>query len=263
MRGINRYIEDLLRGRRPRDFLASPDEATLARTAITLRSARPGSGAPTEEFVTGLHKRLAAEIEDRRPEPHVPGRPRRAFMRAATAAAAIATGTVIGRLLTARTAHTAVPPGGAIVPDEGRWQAVLTSADLPDGAVRPFTMSALTGFVERTGGRLRAVSGTCTHQGCRLSLAEPPTQLECPCHGAVFALDGTVIRHQLSIDLTALPRISVRESGGVVQVLAPGPQPPGRSRPDRADRAESPEERGVLHLCRRGRGRAAGAQPCG
>ena len=222
MRGINRYIEDLLRGHRPRDFRASPDEATLARTAIILRSARLGSGAPTEEFVSGLHKRLASELEDTRPEPHhVAGRPRRVFMRAASAAAAVATGTVLGRLFTARNTATALQSGGAIIPDEGSWQVVLASADLPDGAVRPFALSTLTGFVERVGGRLRAVSGICTHQGCRLSLAEPPTQLDCPCHGAVFALDGTVIRHQLSVHLTPLPQIPVRESGGVVQVRAP------------------------------------------
>jgi cytochrome b6-f complex iron-sulfur subunit len=237
MRGINRYIEDLLRGHRPRDFRASPDEAALARTAITLRSARPGSGAPAEEFAAGLHKRLASELEDTRPEPHVAGRPRRAVIRAASAAAAVATGTVLGRVLTARSAATALQPGGAIVPDEGSWQAVLASADLPDGAVRPFALSTLTGFVERAGGQLRAVSGICTHQGCRLSLAEPPTQLDCPCHGAVFALDGTVISHRLSVQLTALPRILVRESDGVVQVRAPEPaaaEPitPGQNRHD-------------------------------
>jgi len=223
MRGINRYIEDLLLGHRPQGFRASPDEAALARTAITLRAARPGSGAPAEEFAAGLRKRLVSELEDARPESRDPGRPRRAFIRAGTAAAAIATGAVAGRLLTPGGAATALPPGGTIVPDEGSWQAVLASADLPDGAVRPFALPALTGFVERTGGRLRAVSGICTHQGCRLSLAQPPTQLDCPCHGAVFALDGTVIRHRLSVQLTPLPEIVVRESGGVVQVRAPGP----------------------------------------
>lgn len=238
MRGINRYIEDLLHGDRPPGFRASPDEATLARTAITLCLARPGSGAPTEEFVTGLHKRLAAELEDTRPEPHVAGRPRRAFMRAGTAAAAVATGTVLGRLFTARNAATALPPGGAIIPDEGSWQAVLASRDLPDGAVRPFALSTMTGFVQRAGGGLRAVSGICTHQGCRLSLAEPPTQLDCPCHDAAFALDGTVIRHRLSVQLTALPQISVRESGGVVQVRAP--RSPGLPSADDATPGQKP-----------------------
>jgi Rieske Fe-S protein len=32
--------------------------------------------------------------------------------------------------------------------------------------VRPFTAGAVSGFVERVDGQLRAVSGICTHQGC-------------------------------------------------------------------------------------------------
>jgi cytochrome b6-f complex iron-sulfur subunit len=238
MRGITRYIEDLLRSRRPRAFRADPDEAALAQVAITLRAARPGSGAPTEEFVTGLHKRLAAELEpgpDRTgPDRTGPARPRRAFVRAASVAAgAAAAGAGLDQLLARPGAVTGAanrPAPGGIDPDRGSWQAILASADLPDGAVHPFTLTTLTGFVERAGGRLRAVSGICTHQGCRLELADAATELACPCHGATFALDGAVLRHRLSVQLTALPRIAVRESGGVVQVYAPrsgaaGPSP--------------------------------------
>lgn len=228
MRGIKRYVEDLLRARRPRAFRATSEEAALARTAITLRSARPGSGSPTEEFVTGLHKRLAAELEDPRREPEPRAQPRRAFMRVASVAAgAAAAGAGLDHLLTSPGAASAPEAGGAIVPDRGSWQAVLASADLPDGGVRPFILSTLTGYVERTGGRLRAISGICTHQGCRLVLAAAATELGCPCHGAVFALDGAVLRHRLSVRLTALPRIAVRESGGVVQVYAPRPPDAG------------------------------------
>jgi cytochrome b6-f complex iron-sulfur subunit len=226
MRGITRYIEDLLHARRPRAFRADPEEAALARTAIILRSARPGSGAPAEEFVTGLHKRLAAELEDAPPAPQAPGRPRRAFMRTASVAAAVAAGAAgagLDQLLTAPGTVPAPQADGTIIPDHGSWQVVLASADLPDGAVRPFTVSTLTGFIERTGGRLRAVSGICTHQGCRLVLAATNAELDCPCHSAVFALDGTVLRHRPSVKLTALPQIAVRESGDVVQVYAPQP----------------------------------------
>ncbi len=148
------------------------------------------------------------------------GSPRRAFMRAAD------------HLLDAPGLEPAASAGTAIVPDQGSWQAVLASADLPDGAVHPFTLSTLTGFVERTAGQLRAVSGVCTHQGCRLVLAKAANELDCPCHNAAFALDGTVLRHRLTVQLTALPRIEVRESGGVVEVFAPqypadGPAAPG------------------------------------
>jgi cytochrome b6-f complex iron-sulfur subunit len=184
----------------------SPGEAALAQVAITLRAARPGSGAPTEEFVTGLHKRLAAELE---PGPVRPG-------------ATTATGTATGGAATG-------PAAGGIDPDRGSRQATLASADLPDGAVHPSTLTTLTGFVERAGGRLRAVSGICTHQGCRLELADAATELACPCHGATFALDGAVLRHRLSVQLTALPRIAVRESGGVVQVYAPRSAATGRA----------------------------------
>jgi len=238
MRGIERYIQDLLSGRRPRAFRASPDEAALARTAVTLRAARPGSAAPAAEFVAGLHERLAAELAAAQPEPEVPARPRRAFMRAATAAAcaagvAGAAGAGLDHLISAPGAAPGPQADGVIVPDQGSWQAVLASADLPDGAVHPFTLATLAGFVQRTGGRLRAVSGICTHQGCRLVLAESTAELDCPCHGAVFALDGAVIRHRLSVRLTALPRIEVRESGGVVQVYAPPPPPARPAAPGR------------------------------
>ncbi len=233
MRGITRYVEDLLRSRRPRAFRASADDAAMARIAITLRSARPGSGAPTEEFVTGLHKRLAADLDEPVPgqaggtggrragdAPGEPGTaPRRSFVRAATVAAgAAAAGAGIDHLLTS---GSPPPAGVAIRPDHGAWQTVLASEELPDGAVRPFTLETVIGFVERTGGRLRAVSGVCTHQGCRLMLDAGDTELMCPCHGATFGLSGAVLRHRLSFPLTALPRLAVRESAGVIQIFAP------------------------------------------
>jgi cytochrome b6-f complex iron-sulfur subunit len=49
------------------------------------------------------------------------------------------------------------------------------------------------------------------------------TELMCPCHGATFSITGAVLRHRLSFPLSALPRLAVRESGGVIQVFAPRP----------------------------------------
>jgi nitrite reductase/ring-hydroxylating ferredoxin subunit len=155
----------------------------------------------------------------------------RAASVAAGAAGAAAAGAGLDHLLTGPGTEAAAPAGAAIVPGQGSWQAVLASAELPDGAVHPFTLSTLTGFVGRTAGQLRAVSGVCTHQGCRLVLAQAATELDCPCHDAAFALDGTVLRHHLSVQLTALPRIEVRESGGVVQVYAPQSPPGGPATP--------------------------------
>jgi nitrite reductase/ring-hydroxylating ferredoxin subunit len=227
MRGVNRYIEDLIRSRRPRRFRAREEEAEMARAAITLRAARPGSGEPAEEFITALHKKLAAEL-DPPPARRVVGA-RRAFLRAATAAGAAAvagaSGAGIDHALTSRPAPGPSPgEASTLIPGHGIWLPVADPADLPEGAVRPFTVNALTGFVERAGGQLRAVSGICTHQGCRLTLDAGPARLVCPCHGATFALDGTVLTHRFPVPLAALPHIEVREADGAVQVYAPLPE---------------------------------------
>jgi cytochrome b6-f complex iron-sulfur subunit len=230
MHGITRYVERLLRSRRPRRFQASETDADLARAAIALRAARLGSGAPTEEFVTGLHKKLAAELDP--PAPHHTVGARRTFLRVATVAGAAAVGAGIG----AGADHTLTAAGGApanggapaaagtagtLSPDRGTWLTVAASADLPDGTVRAFSANEITGFVQRKAGRLHAVSGVCTHQGCKLALSARPARLVCPCHGAEFALDGAVLNHKLPVSLTALPQLAVREADGAVQVYAP------------------------------------------
>jgi len=224
MRGLNRYIEDLLRSRRPRRFPASGEDSVVAQTAITLRAARPGSGTPTEDFLTALHKQLATELDP----PPVRPRPsrRRTFLRGATVAAGAAVaGAGIEHLLSTQTPAASPQPAGTLSPDHGNWHTVAAGADLPDGTIRPFTAGPVTGFVGRAGGRLRAVSGVCTHQGCRLALAAQPARLVCPCHGATFALDGAVLSHRLPLTLAPLPRLAVRETAGSVQVYAPAPAP--------------------------------------
>jgi cytochrome b6-f complex iron-sulfur subunit len=220
MRGITRYIEDLVRSRRPRRFRVREEDIGIARTAITLRTARLGSGEPTDEFVTTLHKKLAAELEPS-PVRRTAGA-RRTFLRAATVAGAAAAGGGIDHVLTSRTSPG---PAGTLTPSHGIWLTAAASADVPEGAVRPFTAGAVSGFIERVDGQLRAVSGICTHQGCRLALAARPVRLVCPCHGATFALDGEVLTHKFAVPLAALPRIEVREANGAVEVYTPRPGP--------------------------------------
>jgi cytochrome b6-f complex iron-sulfur subunit len=222
-RRVRGYVEDLLRGRRPRAFRPDADEAADIRTAITLRAARPGSGAPSEEFVTGLHRRLAAEIPAGGEATARPSR-RHAVQVASLAAAAAAVGAAGGaaldRLVTgaAAAAPLAQP---TLDPNAGSWHTVAAVADLADGAVRGFDVGTVNGFVERTADGLRAVSGVCTHLGCHLALDAPSRELVCPCHNAAFAVTGELVRHQLATPPPPLPRIAVREVAGAVQILAP------------------------------------------
>ena len=61
--GLRRYVDDLLRGRRPKPYRPDDLEAAQIRAAIDLRAARPGADAPRQEFLTDLHRRLAAQME--------------------------------------------------------------------------------------------------------------------------------------------------------------------------------------------------------
>ena len=93
------------------------------------------------------------------------------------------------------------------------WQTVAASAELPEGAVRPFDLGTVAGFVHRIDGVVRAVSASCTHQGCRLTL-DGARNLDCPCHTTVFALSGELIRHQLPVAPRSLPSFVTREVDG-------------------------------------------------
>ena len=107
-RTVRRFVEGLLRGQpteraRPDDF-----EAEQMKTAIELRATRLGSDAPREEFVTDLHRRLAAEMTDEQaPVAHSRWAPRgtrrQVVIGGSVAAASAAAGLVVGRNLLAPT----------------------------------------------------------------------------------------------------------------------------------------------------------------
>lgn len=227
MGGVRRFVDDLLRQRRPRRFRAEPADAAELRAAMALRAAGPDRGGADPDFVEQLHQRLARELAEPAAEAVPPGRSRRRFVQiGSVAAASAAVGVTVDRLWVDGARPAESPPvaaGSQVVPDAGEWQVVMAAKDLPEGGVHPFDLSGIVGFVQRTGGQVRAVSGTCTHLGCKLVLDRPARQLNCPCHNAAFAVDGAVLRHRLPIALPPLPTVLVREFSGDVQVFVPVP----------------------------------------
>ncbi|MDT5149733.1 MAG: hypothetical protein QOI01_1466 [Mycobacterium sp.] len=225
-RGLRRYVDDLLAGRRPRPFPANDFEAAQIRTAIDLRVARLGADAPREEFLTELHRALAARRDGtvtplvQRYSPN-----RRQVIVGTSAAAGIAVaGVAVDHLIvdtkgTAGDTTVTAEKGTQMTPDDGTWQRIAASSDLPDGDVHPFDVGSVVGFVRRVNGRPEAVSGICTHQGCRLWFDQPDDRLRCPCHSTSFSPAGAVLSHQLSISPTPLPRLQVRENNGDIEVF--------------------------------------------
>jgi hypothetical protein len=64
-RRLQSYIDALADGKRPDPFDAEQEDVAVLRTAITLRSARPGEMLPDDEFVDRLHEELAAQADPR------------------------------------------------------------------------------------------------------------------------------------------------------------------------------------------------------
>jgi cytochrome b6-f complex iron-sulfur subunit len=219
---VGRFVEGLLRGKRTGRARPDDFEARQMKTAIELRAARLSSDSPREEFVTDLHRRLAGAMGENEAADSAPGGTRRqVVIGTSIAAASAAAGIVVDRTLLRASDRPASPTQGVVEPNTGVWQPIGKSADVPDGGALAFDLGTVRGFVHRANGRLEAVSGVCTHQGCKLWLDAPENQLRCPCHRTSFSLAGRPITHQLPIAPPPLPRIEVREINGVIEVFAP------------------------------------------
>ncbi|OBK16913.1 Rieske (2Fe-2S) protein [Mycobacterium asiaticum] len=225
-RTVRRFVDGLLRGRPTGRANPDNEDVQEMRTAIELRAARQGSDAPREEFLSDLHRKLAEALDDAHaPVDHrrrTPGR-RELVIGGSVAAASAAAGLVAGRNLMVPAASPTQPvqAQGQLVPNTGAWQRVGTIDQVADGTALAFALGSISGFVHRAGDRLEAVSGICTHHGCKLWLDAPEQRLRCPCHSTSFSLSGTNITHQLPVAPAPLPKLRVRETGGIIEVFAP------------------------------------------
>jgi cytochrome b6-f complex iron-sulfur subunit len=110
--------------------------------------------------------------------------------------------------------------GGGQATDTAEGIVVGTIADLEQAGV--LERNTALGPVLVTGDAanpesLTAVNPTCTHQGCTVRWQAQEQELLCPCHGARYAPDGTVLQGPAG---TALPTYSVRVEGTEVIVDA-------------------------------------------
>ncbi|MDT5086605.1 MAG: hypothetical protein QOJ61_3648, partial [Mycobacterium sp.] len=138
-RALRRYIDDLLRGRRPKPFRPDDFEAAQIRTAIELQAARLGSDAPRQEFLTDLHRRLAAQQAGTGQPVSKSTATRRNVLVGTSAAAAAAVAAVsIDRALidVGQVADGGDSGPRELTPTTGRWMRVAASADVPDGVMR-------------------------------------------------------------------------------------------------------------------------------
>jgi cytochrome b6-f complex iron-sulfur subunit len=210
-RRIRRFVDALLRDRRPPRFDADPEEARLLQVATSLRGARTATDLPSADFVSGLERRLRDELDAdvrTRREPS-----RRGFLIGGGIAAAAAAGVAVDLGLRHPEPDQAQRE---LVPTAGSWKQVATLADLADGRPRPFSAGSIQGvLVPNADGSVHALSAVCTHMGCLLQTRTD--RLLCPCHGASFDLQGAPADREYLT--TPLPRLRSRVVDGNVEVL--------------------------------------------
>jgi cytochrome b6-f complex iron-sulfur subunit len=220
---LSDVLDDLIADREPtsRDRL-STSELKLAETAASLRAAKPERLSPRDEFVEALAARIASERSDAQPiapEARSPGglTRRSAIWRAAAAVAGVAASGagLAGAYEFGKTRNTPQDAESELtapmVPDDrGGWQHTgYHVSQVAEGSAVRFRAGAVEGFLVNAGPahELYALSATCTHMGCMLTWMDGAETFLCPCHGAQYNANGTVLS---GIARHPLPRLRLK-----------------------------------------------------
>lgn len=86
--------------------------------------------------------------------------------------------------------------------------------DIAVGKGRPYTLpSGATALVTNTGAEVVALSDVCPHLGCKVHWEEEKREFFCPCHGGVFAKDGTALAGPPADEKKNLKRFGLKQVG--------------------------------------------------
>jgi cytochrome b6-f complex iron-sulfur subunit len=220
---VNRFAEALRAGRRPERRLArSPEELEELRFAARLTGLNAAGAEPDPGFLARLRQQLRLN------EPVAPRRVSRASVLRAAGwwVAGLASG--VGLALGARQLRPSVQPFVNLAPTgrpelgAGSWFAVGPAESFPIGTIKSFDAGAVPVFLIHDGTSFRALSRICTHMGCMLAYNDRAKEIDCPCHGAIFNLDGTMEsypnEYYSQLILAPLPSAEVRVVNGTVYV---------------------------------------------
>ena len=217
---VARFVDDLLRGRRPRRFSASQEEAEAMKVAASLVSARTGADLPDKAALDRIHSKLSAALDE---SPTVERRfTRRVMLRTfGTAAAAVVVGVALDEVVTrqGKSPETGGSQSTVLMPDAGAWRPVAAVTQLPAGHAITVSTGSVDAVIVNDGGAISAVSGVCTHLGCKLQPDEASQKLNCPCHQTAFGFSGKVLYYRLKTAPANLPQIPSRVNDGQIELF--------------------------------------------
>jgi cytochrome b6-f complex iron-sulfur subunit len=214
---VARFVDELLHGRRPHRFEATQEEAEAMTAAAGLSAARVGADVPDKAALDRIHQRLAealneSAVVDRRLS-------RRAWLRTAgAAAAAVVVGVGLDEVVRSRQESGAAGGSATLLPDNGSWRPVAAVSEIPAGHAMQITTASLDAVIVNDGGTISAVSGVCTHLGCKLQPDDANRRLNCPCHQTSFSWTGKVLYYRLKAAPANLPQVPSRVNNGQVEL---------------------------------------------
>jgi cytochrome b6-f complex iron-sulfur subunit len=218
---VARFVDDLLHGRRPRRFNASQEEVAAMSAAAGMVSARVGADLPDKAALDRIHGKLAATLDERPAlDRHVT---RRVLLRTfGTAAAAMVIGVGLDEVATRQSKAPGQGGGGGqavLMPESGVWRPVASVTQLPAGHAMTVSTGAVDAVIVNDGGAISAVSGICTHLGCKLQPDDAGRKLDCPCHQTAFGWSGKVLYYRLKTEPATLPKIPSRVNGDQIELF--------------------------------------------
>ncbi|MBN9101901.1 MULTISPECIES: Rieske (2Fe-2S) protein [unclassified Pseudonocardia] len=101
----------------------------------------------------------------------------------------------------AATACAGGPPPEPAAPAAAAGTVLGPTSDVPVGSAKIFTAQQVV-VTQASAGTFTGFSTTCPHQGCAVAQVQGASII-CPCHGSVFALDGSVTQGPAQTGLTA------------------------------------------------------------
>ena len=214
---VARFVDELLHGRRPHRFEASQEEAEAMTAAAGLSAARVGADVPDPAALDRIHQRLAETLDentvvDRRLS-------RRAWLRTAgAAAAAVVVGVGLDEVVRNRQESGGAGGSATLLPDSGSWRPVAAVNEIPTGHAMQVSTASLDAVIINDAGTITAVSGVCTHLGCKLQPDDANRKLNCPCHQTAFSWSGKVLYYRLKAAPANLPQIPSRVNNGQVEL---------------------------------------------
>ena len=214
---VARFVDDLLHGRRPHRFEATPEEAEAMTAAAGLSAARVGADVPDKAALDRIHQRLAQALDE---SPVLDRRlSRRAWLQTAgAAAAAVVVGVGLDEVVRNRPESGGAGSSATLLPDNGSWRPVAAVSQVPPGHAVQVSTASLDAVIINDGGNISAVSGVCTHLGCKLQADDSNRKLDCPCHQTAFSWSGKVLYYRLQSAPTNLPKIPARVNNGQVEI---------------------------------------------